>query len=52
LNGDFIISARSDRNKIMGIRHKRFPLEGTQFHPESILTENGYALIENWIYER
>ena len=52
LGGDFIISARSERNKIMGIRHKRFPLEGTQFHPESILTENGYILIENWIYER
>ncbi|NOX18710.1 MAG: aminodeoxychorismate/anthranilate synthase component II [Chlorobi bacterium] len=52
LSGDFIISARSEQNKIMGIRHKRFPLEGTQFHPESILTQRGYDMIENWIYER
>lgn len=45
----FEISARSDDNEIMAIRHKDFPLEGVQFHPESILTENGNKIIENWL---
>lgn len=34
---------------IMGIKHKNFPLEGIQFHPESILTENGHLLLANWL---
>ena len=49
LNSDFIITSRSIENKIMGIRHKQFNLEGVQFHPESILTEHGYKMIENWV---
>lgn len=43
------ISARTDDNVIMGIRHKTYPLEGIQFHPESILTEAGKNIITNWI---
>ena len=43
------ISARTDDNVIMGIRHKSYPLEGIQFHPESILTEAGKNIITNWI---
>ncbi len=45
----FIVSARSlDDNEVMGIRHKHLPIEGVQFHPESVLTENGFRIVENF----
>jgi len=43
------ISAQTDDGIIMGVRHKQFPIEGIQFHPESILTSEGENLIKNWI---
>jgi anthranilate synthase/aminodeoxychorismate synthase-like glutamine amidotransferase len=43
------ITARTDDQVIMGIRHKKYPIEGIQFHPESILTPQGENLINNWI---
>ena len=46
---DFAITSRSEEGVVMGIRHKEWPLEGIQFHPESILTVEGPRLIENWM---
>lgn len=43
------ITAQSNDGIIMGIRHKNYPIEGIQFHPESILTENGSLIISNWL---
>lgn len=43
------ITARSDDDVIMGLRHKDYPIEGIQFHPESILTTEGPKIIENWL---
>ena len=45
----FEITAESDDNEIMGIRHKQLTVEGIQFHPESILTPNGKDLLKNFI---
>lgn len=46
---DLTVSARTSEGTIMGVRHKRFPLEGVQFHPESILTQEGKALLKNFL---
>lgn len=46
---DLEVSARSEDGLVMGIRHRRLPLEGVQFHPESILTELGNDLLENFL---
>lgn len=43
------ITAWTDDDEIMGVRHKTLPVEGVQFHPESILTEHGHALLNNFL---
>jgi para-aminobenzoate synthetase component II len=43
------VTARTAKGEIMGLRHRKLAVEGVQFHPESILTEHGLRLIENWL---
>ena len=45
----FDVSAWTDHKEIMGIRHRRIPIEGVQFHPESFLTEQGWQLLANFL---
>lgn len=47
---DIEITARSEDGEIMAIQHKKYPIWGVQFHPESILTEYGLKLLENFIH--
>ncbi|MBC7099011.1 aminodeoxychorismate/anthranilate synthase component II [Candidatus Bipolaricaulota bacterium] len=48
---DLLLTAESDDGELMGVRHRRFPIEGIQFHPESVLTEHGKALLANFLKE-
>ncbi|TDX15670.1 para-aminobenzoate synthetase component 2 [Buttiauxella sp. BIGb0552] len=45
----FEVTAWTDKQEIMGIRHREFDLEGVQFHPESILSEQGHQLLANFL---
>ena len=49
LPADLEITATSSDGEIMGVRHKKFAVEGVQFHPESILSEHGHALLKNFL---
>ncbi len=48
LPGCLTVTARTDRGELMGLRHKSLPIEGVQFHPESIMTRAGILLLENF----
>lgn len=43
------ITSRSQSGVVMSIRHKQYDIKGLQFHPESIITKNGFQIIRNWI---
>jgi anthranilate synthase component 2 len=43
------VTAWTDDGEIMGVRHKEYAIEGVQFHPESILSEHGHALLKNFL---
>ncbi len=43
------ITAKSDQGELMGVRHKELPIEGVQFHPESIMTPDGVELLKNFL---
>lgn len=55
LPSDLAVSARTRERDgtsvIMGVRHRRFPIEGVQFHPESVLTSDGKKLVENFLHQ-
>ena len=44
------VSATTDVDEVMGVRHQDLPIEGVQFHPESVLTPDGSTLLENFLY--
>ncbi len=46
---DLTITATTESGVIMGVKHKTAPIEGVQFHPESVLTEGGHKLLANWL---
>ena len=46
------VTAWTDDGEIMGVRHRTLPIEGVQFHPESILTEHGHAMLKNFLEQR
>lgn len=49
LPADLEVTARSEDGVVMGIRHRTLPLEGVQFHPESVLTTDGLAMLRNFL---
>ncbi|MGM0944646.1 MAG: anthranilate synthase component II [Bacteroidota bacterium] len=49
LSSDLEVIAKTPDGQIMAVRHKQFAVRGVQFHPESILTENGVKIIQNWL---
>ncbi len=49
LPSDLVVTAQTERGEIMGVRHKTLQIEGVQFHPESVLTPEGDALMANFM---
>ena len=51
LPADLVATAWSEDGVVMGVRHRSLPLEGVQFHPESILSEHGSTMVRNFLHE-
>ena len=49
LPAELVVTATTDDGEIMGVRHKTLPIEGVQFHPESILSQHGHAMLRNFL---
>ena len=49
LPASLAITSTSEEGEIMGVRHRELPIEGVQFHPESILSEHGHAMLRNFL---
>jgi para-aminobenzoate synthetase component 2 len=49
LPAELEVTARTDGGVVMAMRHRDLPIEGVQFHPESVLTEGGHLLLANWL---
>jgi len=47
-----VVTARSEEGLVMGLRHREFPIEGVQFHPESVMTPEGPRMIKNFLEEK
>jgi anthranilate/para-aminobenzoate synthase component II len=52
LPDSLVVTARTDRDDIMGVRHRELCIEGVQFHPESVLTPEGNVLMANFLKQR
>jgi len=48
---DLVVTARTAGGVIMGLRHRAAAIEGVQFHPESVLTQDGYRMLGNWLVQ-
>jgi para-aminobenzoate synthetase component 2 len=46
---DLEITGKTESGVVMSMRHKTLPIEGVQFHPESVLTEHGHLMLANWL---
>lgn len=46
---DLVVTATTTTGVVMGLRHRSLPLEGVQFHPESVLTQHGHLMLANWL---
>jgi para-aminobenzoate synthetase component 2 len=46
---EFEVTGRTESGIVMGIRHRDLPIEGVQFHPESVLTDGGHRMLANWL---
>ena len=49
INKDLEVTSKTESGVVMSVRHKTLPIEGVQFHPESVLTEHGHLMLANWL---